>query len=139
MMSSAKVLSVCSTVAWREIQTSPKKETEVTTTKSDWFEKQTHGPLSWKQIVRFRSIPFVFVQACTALSHSHISLHQSVNTVYCPSEATKQDDDQDYDDESRKPPAQQEVEQVSTLRVLIVHHQHLPEVHRLGTQIEEKN
>ena len=66
--------------------------------------------------------------------HSHISLHQPVYAVYCPSEAAEQDDDQDNNDDSRKSPAQQEVEQVSTLCVLIVHHQDLPEVNRLGTQ-----
>lgn len=101
MMSSAQVFSVCSALAWREIQASPKKETEVTTTKSDSFGKQTHGPLSWTQMDGFRSFPFLFVQVCAAPSHLHISLHQSVNTVYCPSEAAKQDDDQDNDDESR--------------------------------------
>lgn len=65
--------------------------------------------------------------------HSHVSLHQAVHSVYGPSKATEQDDDQDNDDESRKSPAQQEVEQVSSLCVLIIHYQHLPEVHCLRT------
>ncbi len=72
---------------------------------------------------------------CTV--HSHISLYQSIHTVYAPPEAAEQDDDKDDDDQSRKSPAQQEVEQVSTLCVLIIHHQHLPEVHRLRTQFEK--
>lgn len=69
--------------------------------------------------------------------HLHVSLHQSVYGVYGPSEAAEQDDDQDNNDQSRKSPAQQEVEQVSTLCVLVIHHQHLPEVHRLGTKFEK--
>lgn len=72
---------------------------------------------------------------CTV--HSHISLYQAVYSVYGPSKAAKQDDDQDNDDQSRKSPAQQEVEQVSTLCVLVIHHKHLPEVHRLGTELEK--
>lgn len=95
------------------------------------------SPLMKTDYVNLGSIPFLFVCVCLALSHSHISLHQSVHTVYCPSEAAKEDDDQDNDDHSGKSPAQQEVEQVSTLCVLIIHHQHLPEVHRLGTQFEK--
>lgn len=71
------------------------------------------------------------------LSYLHIPLHQPVYTVYRPSEAAKQDDDQDNDDHSRKPPAQQEVEQVSTVCVLVIHHQDLPKVHRLGTQFKK--
>lgn len=74
---------------------------------------------------------------CTV--HSHVSLHQSVYRVYGPSKAAKQDDDQDNDDQSRKSPAQQEVEQILTVCVLVIHHQHLPEVHRLGGTVWEKN
>lgn len=70
--------------------------------------------------------------------HSHVSLHQSVHGVYGPAEAAQQDDDQDNDDQSRKPPAQQEVEQVPALCVLVIHHQHLPEVHCLRGQMFEK-
>lgn len=64
--------------------------------------------------------------------HLHVSLHQAVHAVYGPPEAAEQDDDQHHDDQRRKPPAQQEVKQVAALRVLVVHHQHLPEVHGLG-------
>lgn len=69
--------------------------------------------------------------------HSHVSLNQPVYSVYGPSEAAKQDDDQDNDDQSRKSPGQQEVEQVPTLCVLVIHHQNLPEVHRLGAEFEK--
>lgn len=65
------------------------------------------------------------------LSHSHVSSHQSVHAVDWPSVSAEQDDDLHNDDQSRKSPAQQEVEQVATLCVLVIHHQHLPEVHRL--------
>lgn len=63
--------------------------------------------------------------------HLHISLHQTVHAVYRPPEAAEQDDDQHDDDQRGKSPTQQEVEQVAALRVLVVHHQHLPEVHGL--------
>lgn len=66
--------------------------------------------------------------------HLHVSLHPTVHAVYGPAEAAQQDDDQHDDDQRRKSPAQQEVEQVPALRVLVVHHQHLPEVHGLRTQ-----
>lgn len=64
-------------------------------------------------------------------AYSHVPLHQSVDGVDAPVEASEQHDDQDDDDESRKTPAQQEVQQVSTIGVLIIHDEHLPEIHRL--------
>lgn len=70
----------------------------------------------------------------SARPHLHVSLHQAVHAVYGPSEATQQHDHQHDDDQRRKSPAQQEVEQVPPLRVLVVHHQHLPEVHGLRAQ-----
>jgi len=65
-------------------------------------------------------------------------VNQPVHGVYRPPEAAEQDDDQDDDDQSRESPAQQEVEQVAALRVLVIHHQHLPEVHRLEKEFEKK-
>ncbi|TNN48876.1 hypothetical protein EYF80_040899 [Liparis tanakae] len=69
--------------------------------------------------------------------HSHVPVDQPVHVVYRPPEAAEQDDHQDDDDQSREAPAQQEVEQVAALRVLVVHHQHLPEVHRLENEFEK--
>lgn len=69
-----------------------------------------------------------------ALGYSHVSVDQAVDAVDVPVVAPQQDDDQDDDDQSGQAPAQQEVEQVAPLRVLVVHHQHLPEVHRLGAR-----
>lgn len=65
------------------------------------------------------------------LSHSHVSLHQPVHAVDWPSVSAEQDDDLDNNDQSRKTPAQEKIQQIATLGVLVIHHQHLPEVHRL--------
>lgn len=58
-------------------------------------------------------------------------MYQSIDSVYVPSEASEQNDDQDDYDQRRKSPAQQKIEQIPPLCVLIIHHQDLPEVHRL--------
>lgn len=65
---------------------------------------------------------------------SHVSVHQAIGSMDVPPKAAKQHDDQDDDGQGRKSPAQEEVEQVPPLCVLIVHHQHLPEVHCLRKQ-----
>lgn len=73
-----------------------------------------------------------FCETASADLHLHVAAHQTVRAVYCPPEAAQQHDDQHDDDQRRESPAQQEVEQVAALRVLVVHHQHLPEVDGLG-------
>lgn len=66
-------------------------------------------------------------------------MYQAIYGVYGPFQGTKQYDDQENDDHSRKSPAQHGVEQVSAVCVLIIHHQHLPEVHCLGIEFEKTN
>lgn len=74
----------------------------------------------------------------TYCMYLHILLYQSVCRVYGPPEAAQQDNDQDNNDKCWKSPSQQEVEQVSALRVLIIHHQHLPEVHCLQDSLRKQ-
>lgn len=74
----------------------------------------------------------------SAYLHLHVSLHQTVHAVYRPAKAAEQDHDQHDDDQRGKSPTKQEVEQVAALCVLVVHHQHLPEVHGLRTQTDRQ-
>lgn len=71
--------------------------------------------------------------------HSHISVYQAVYVVYGPFKGTKQCCEQENDDHSRKSPAQHGVQQVQAVCVLVIHHQHLPEVHCLGIEFEKTN
>lgn len=64
--------------------------------------------------------------------HSQLSLYESIDIMNAPTITTEQHRDQNNDDQSRKSPAQQEVEQIASLSVLVIHHQGLPEVHGLG-------
>lgn len=63
--------------------------------------------------------------------HLQLSLYQSVDIVNAPTITTEQHRDKNNDDQSRKSPAQQEVEQIASLCVLVIHHQGLPEVNGL--------
>lgn len=63
--------------------------------------------------------------------HSQLSLDQSINIMNVPAITPEQHRDKNNDDQSRKSPAQQEVEQIASLSVFVIHHQGLPEVNSL--------
>lgn len=56
--------------------------------------------------------------------------------MYAPSKTSQQDHNQNDYDQSRKSPAEQEVEKIASLCVLIIHHQYLPEVYGLEKTTE---
>jgi len=72
-------------------------------------------------------------------TNSQVSLHQAIHTMDAPSKTSQQDHNQNDDDQSRKSPAEQEVEKIASLCVLIIHYQYLPEVYGLGKKKKNRS
>lgn len=72
--------------------------------------------------------------AACCLDYSQVTVDESIDLRHVLTIDSSQNNYEENHHKRRKAPAQKAKEQVSPLSVLITHHQHVPEVHRLGKE-----
>lgn len=73
-------------------------------------------------------------QQRVAWMYSQVTMNESIDLRHVLMIDPSQNDNEENHHKRWKPPAQKAKEQVSPFGVFIIHHQHVPEVHRLGKE-----